>query len=112
MESFDDLRNSRSQLVGRARRLAQTDDIRPRIMKEAAGIARWTEVDPAMFEGTLDQEMVKYEKFRDTIEENEEKQAELVESIKASIGCTINRTVYKQPRLLGSKRAIHSITER
>ena len=69
-------------MVSRARRLADSDDIRPRIMREASNIERWTDVEPAMFENTLDEEMNKYEKFKDAIEEGADKQEELLEQMK------------------------------
>ena len=68
--------------MSRARRLADSDDIRPRIMREASNIERWTDVEPAMFENTLDEEMNKYEKFKDAIEEGADKQEELLEQMK------------------------------
>ncbi|THH09151.1 hypothetical protein EW145_g2207 [Phellinidium pouzarii] len=83
LEAMDDLRSARAQLVHRAQRLADADDIRPRIMREASVTERWTDVEPVMFEPTLDQEMNKYEKFKDGVEEGAEKQEELAESIKA-----------------------------
>ncbi|KAH8118025.1 BRO1-domain-containing protein [Phellopilus nigrolimitatus] len=83
LEALDDLRTARAQLAQRAQRLADADDIQPRIMREAAVVERWTEIEPAMFENTLDQEMNKYQKFKDGIEEGADKQVELIESIKA-----------------------------
>ncbi|KAL5504141.1 RIM20 [Sanghuangporus vaninii] len=83
LEALDDLRTSRAQLVQRARRLADVDDIQPRIMQEAAAIERWTEIEPAMFENTLDQEMYKFEKFKDGVEESADKQIELTDLIKS-----------------------------
>jgi programmed cell death 6-interacting protein len=44
------------------------DDIQPRIAREAAGLARWTDVTPAMFEDTMEQELRKFEKFQRDIE--------------------------------------------
>jgi len=83
LEALDDLRTTRGQIVQRARRLADADNIQPRIMRQASGIERWTDVEPAMFESTLDEEMNKYEKFKDSIEEVTEKQDELLEQMKA-----------------------------
>lgn len=54
-------------------------------MREAGAIERWTEVDPAMFENTLDQEMSKYEKFKDGVEEGADKQIELSDLIKVFV---------------------------
>jgi programmed cell death 6-interacting protein len=84
LESLDDIRRSRAQLVARATRLAASEDITPRILKAASAIERWVEVQPGMFEDILDEEMVKYDKFRDEIEEGEQKQEVLLDSIKVS----------------------------
>jgi len=84
LEQLDDLVRERSQLVSRAQRLADADDISPRIVKEAAGLERWAEVQPSMFEDTLDQELAKYDKFRRDIEEGGVKQTELLENAKGS----------------------------
>ncbi|KAI0266621.1 BRO1-domain-containing protein [Russula aff. rugulosa BPL654] len=82
LEQLDDLVRERSQLVSRAQRLADADDIGPRIVKEAAGLERWAEVQPSMFEDSLDQELAKYDKFRRDIEEGGVKQTELLEKVK------------------------------
>ena len=84
LEQLDDLARERNQLVSRAQRLADADDISKRIQKEAAGLESWTEVQPFMFEDTLDQELVKYDKFRRDIEEGASKQSELLENVKES----------------------------
>ncbi len=68
-----------------SRGLADADDISIRIVREAAGFERWTEVQPSMFEGTLDQELAKYDKFRRDIEENAARQSELLENVKESV---------------------------
>ncbi len=82
MEQLDDLVRERSQLVSRAQRLVDADDISPRITKEAAGLERWTEVQPSLFEDTLDQELAKYDKFQHDIEEGSVRQAELLDNVK------------------------------
>lgn len=87
LEALDDLRATRAQIVQRARRMADADNIQPRIMRQASGIERWTDVEPAMFETTLDEEMNKYEKFKDSIEEVTEKQDELLEQMKVGFSC-------------------------
>lgn len=84
LEQLDDLARERNQLVSRAQRLADADDISTRIQKEAAGLESWAEVQPSMFEDTLDQELVKYDKFRRDIEEGASKQSELLENVKES----------------------------
>lgn len=84
LEQLDDLARERNQLVSRAQRLADADDISTRIQKEAAGLETWVEVQPSMFEDTLDQELVKYDKFRHDIEDGAAKQTELLENVKES----------------------------
>jgi len=84
LESLDAIFRSRDTLVSRARHLSDNDDIHPRIMREAAGLARWAAVEPAMFEETLDAELAKYDKFKDAIEEGNEEQTQLLESIQTT----------------------------
>ncbi|KAI0077917.1 pH-response regulator [Panus rudis PR-1116 ss-1] len=84
LESLDELRRKRKELITRAQRLADADDITQRIIKAASGIERWVEVQPAMFEDILDEELLKYEKFRTALQDNERKQEDLLQSIKAS----------------------------
>ncbi|KAG8686668.1 pH-response regulator protein palA/rim20 [Ceratobasidium sp. 395] len=76
LEHLEDLRSARARCVESARQRANTDDIKPRIMREAAGLARWVEVKAAMFEGTIEEEMGKFDRYRDSVEEGKEKQAE------------------------------------
>jgi programmed cell death 6-interacting protein len=85
LEQLDDLVRDRNQMVLRAKRLADADDISVRIVKEAAGLERWAEVQPSMFEDTLDQELAKYDKFRRDIEDSAARQSELLESLKESV---------------------------
>lgn len=85
LEQLDDLVRERGQFVSRAQRLADADDISPRIVKEAAGLESWAEVQPSMFEDSLDQELAKYDKFRRDIEEGGVKQTELLENVKGSL---------------------------
>ena len=82
LESLDDVQRARAQVVTRATRLADSDDITPRILKAAAAIERWVEVQPSMFEDVLDEELAKYEKFRVDLEEGEQKQEQLLNSVK------------------------------
>ncbi|KAG8738534.1 pH-response regulator protein palA/rim20, partial [Ceratobasidium sp. 428] len=76
LEHLEDLQSARARCVESARQRANTDDIKPRIMREAAGLARWVEVKAAMFEGTVEEEMGKFDRYRDSVEEGKEKQAE------------------------------------
>ena len=82
LESLDDLKRSLTQLVGRAQRLADADDIRPRIVKLAAGLERLAEVKPIMFEDACDEELGKYDKFIQSIAESEQKLEDLLVAIR------------------------------
>ena len=86
LESLDDLIRTRADYVRRATRLAESEDIRPRILKAASAIERWVEVQPSMFEDVIDDELSKYDKFREEIEEGKQQQEVLLDSIKASSG--------------------------
>lgn len=82
LEKLEDLKRSRAQAVQRARFAAEADDITSRVLREAAGVAQWAEVQPAMFEDTFEKEMGKYDKFRSALEEGETAQEELLEQLK------------------------------
>ncbi|EKM58371.1 uncharacterized protein PHACADRAFT_159473 [Phanerochaete carnosa HHB-10118-sp] len=82
LETLDDLQRSCAQVVTRATRLSESEDIAPRILKAAAAVERWVEVQPSMFEDVLDEELAKYEKFRAEIEGSEQKQGRTLDSIK------------------------------
>ena len=48
----------------------------------AEEIEQWKQVEPAMFEDTIEQELGKYERFREEIENGSERQEELIGSIR------------------------------
>ena len=75
---------SHTELVARVKRLAAGDDITPRILKSAAGMEQWVNVQPAMFEDILDEELAKYDKFRVQLQDDERQQAELLDAVKVS----------------------------
>lgn len=119
LEQLDDLVRERNQLVSRAQRLADADDISARILKEAAALERWTEIQPSIFEETLDQELAKYDKFRRGMEDSAAKQLELMEGVKESSIHRVFRyypnTVTNQTRMdsfISSRREDPSVKER
>ncbi|TCD68499.1 pH-response regulator protein palA/rim20 [Steccherinum ochraceum] len=81
LESLDDVQRSRREQVARATRLADAEDITPRILKAASGFEQWVEVQPAMLEDVLEEELAKYEKFAAAITEGEAKQESLLATI-------------------------------
>ncbi|KAI9512028.1 pH-response regulator [Russula earlei] len=90
LEQLDDLRRERDQLVSRAQRLADADDISTRIVTEAAALGKMAEIQPSMFEDTLDEELAKYDKFRRVIEEGAVRQSELLESVKTRMDALVS----------------------
>ncbi|KAI0049741.1 pH-response regulator [Auriscalpium vulgare] len=101
LEQLDDLAREREQLSHRAQRLADADDIEPRIRREASGVERWADVQPSIFEDTLDEEIAKYDKFRNDIQQGGEKQGELLGMLKA-----------RMQTFLESRRDDRSVKER
>ena len=91
LETLDEILHVRHDLVKRAERLAEADDIQPRIMKAATGFERWVEVQPAMFEDVSDEEIAKYDKFLQGLREGEKKQNEILEAIKV---CRVTKCAY------------------
>ncbi len=63
LEELDTFHRDCDQLVHRAQSRVAADDIRPRILKMASGFERLASVTPAMFENSLDEELVKFDKY-------------------------------------------------
>jgi len=85
LEQVDDLRTTRATTVRLAKNQANSDDIEPRIEREALGLESWVQVKPAMFEDTLDEEMQKYERYREAMEENERQQEKVLANIEVRL---------------------------
>jgi programmed cell death 6-interacting protein len=64
-----------------AKNFAESDDIEPRISREALGVERWTEVKASMFEDTLDEELQKFQKFKENLEDNASQQEDILRQI-------------------------------
>ncbi|KAI0707335.1 BRO1-domain-containing protein [Earliella scabrosa] len=82
LEKLDDLMNARAELVAKVNRLTAADDITPRVLKAASAMEQWVNVQPAMFEDILDEELSKFDKFRRQLEDDAQKQGELLEAIR------------------------------
>ena len=82
LETLDDIRHSRVELVSRAQRRGEADDIRAHITTVAGKIDRDAEITPAMFTDVSDQELAKYDRFIQGLVEGQKKQEELLEAIK------------------------------
>ena len=101
LESLDGVQRERAQSVTRAKRQAQAEDITPRIVRAAAAVEQWTEVQPSMFEDVIDEALVKYDKYREDIEAGEQVQEVLLESITVSMLLYRMGIVYVQ--LMGTR---------
>ncbi|KAJ8593344.1 BRO1-domain-containing protein [Rhizopogon salebrosus TDB-379] len=84
LESLDDIRRSRDDIVLRAQRRAESDDIRPKVLAAAAKLEQEKEISPAMFEEVSDNELAKYDKFIQGLTEGRKKQEEILASIKST----------------------------
>lgn len=82
LEELDNLGHARESLVTRAKRRADVDDIQPNIVRAAAAVELWAEVHPSMFEDVLEEELSKFEMFRDDIKESGQRQEELLASLR------------------------------
>ena len=85
LESLDDVRHSRGELVFRAQRRGGVDDIRPRIMTASGKFDRDAEITPAMFIDVSDEELAKYDRFIQGLVEGQMKQEGLLEAIKVRL---------------------------
>ena len=74
---------------------------------------RWVEVQPSMFEDVLDEELSKFDKFRNDIEAGAVKQEEVLESVKVSPASVIwARPLGTRPRRTCPADALCSDSER
>ncbi|KAH0833294.1 putative pH-response regulator [Lanmaoa asiatica] len=101
LESLDDIRHSRGELVSRAQRRSEVDDIRPRIMTTAGNFSCDAETTPAMFTDVSDEELAKYDKYIQSLVEGQKKQEGLLEAIKST-----------NERFLSSRKEDTSVKER
>lgn len=113
LESLDDIQRARREQVTRATRLADAEDITPRILKAASGFEQWVEVQPAMLEDILDEELAKYDKFATAIQEGESKQEALLATIKVRYDHLLVKIGNANAvRPAGTERAIFAVTKR
>ena len=98
LEELDDLKTLRTTIVESAKRIAQFDDIKPQIIREAARLnvgkdGGGSTVEVAMFEELFGTELGKYSKSREGMKENSARQEDLLDQIRVSdflstLGCT------------------------
>ncbi|KAJ8592190.1 BRO1-domain-containing protein [Rhizopogon salebrosus TDB-379] len=83
LESLDDILRTRDDIVLRAQRRAESDDIRPKVLVAAAKLEQEKEMSPAMFEEISDDELAKYDNFIQGLTGGRKKQ-EILASIKST----------------------------
>lgn len=83
LEDLDVLHRDRAQLVRRAKATAENDDVQQRITKAATGFEKLANLDPAMFEDILDQELAKYDRYLVDMDEQSKRVEEALEKIKS-----------------------------
>lgn len=86
LEQLEDLSKARVELVARVDRMTASDDITQRVARAASAMEQWVNVQPAMFEDILDEELSKYDRFRVQLEENGQKQEAFLQSLQARAG--------------------------
>lgn len=84
LESLDDIRRIRDDLVVRAQRRAESDDIRPKVLATVANFEHEIEMSAVTFEDVSDNELAKYDKFIQGLTEGQKKQEEILSSIKST----------------------------
>lgn len=84
LESLEDLVADRARLAGQVKRQANSDNIKPRILREAAAVDKWVDVKPAMFEGTIEEELGKFDKYQEQLEHTRETQEDMLTKLKVS----------------------------
>ncbi|OJT11438.1 pH-response regulator protein palA/RIM20 [Trametes pubescens] len=81
LEQLEDLSKARAELVARVDRMTASDDITQRVARAASAMEQWVNVQPAMFEDILDEELSKYDRFRVQLEDNGQKQEAFLQSL-------------------------------
>lgn len=90
LEDLEDLLSSRVTVLNEAKNLARNDDVRPRILNEAARITSRNPnpgevvLQPSDFESVFEEEIKKYERFLIEVEDSETEQERLLEEIRVS----------------------------
>ncbi|KAG2017656.1 pH-response regulator, variant 2 [Coprinopsis cinerea AmutBmut pab1-1] len=98
LEDLDTLHRDREDLVRRARTLAEIDDVKPRIMKAAAGFEKLAVVQPAMFEDISDEELAKYDKYVQELSELAKRQEHILHEIKVGSVANLVRRYFLSQR--------------
>ena len=72
------------------------DDITPHILRTASTIEQWTTARASLFEDDLEEELAKYNRYKEDIEASEQQQEVLLESITVSCKSEVAGTIGTQ----------------
>lgn len=108
LEHLDALHRDIALLVRRAKSLAERDDAQPRVMKAAAGFEKLAELDPAMFEDILDEELAKYDRYLVDIAEYAKRVEEALSQIKSENDAFI-KSRKEDPAVKERERALQQL---
>ncbi|GJJ08702.1 hypothetical protein Clacol_002921 [Clathrus columnatus] len=82
LESLEDVVQSRTELVKRVHRVSNTDDVSSRFKQEESSLARWVEVRPEVFDQATEEELGKYDRYKEELEDNAGRQDQALNGIK------------------------------
>lgn len=82
LETLEDIIQSRTELVRRVQRIVNTDDVSGRFKREEASLARWTEVRPEVFDQAIEEELGKFDRYKEDLEQDQRRQDEALSGIK------------------------------
>ncbi|TFK72898.1 BRO1-domain-containing protein [Pluteus cervinus] len=84
LDSLKEIHRMSEDLIERATATAEFDDIRERIITVSSGFEKLAEVQPAMFEDILDEELSKYDKFLQEISDLEQRHSTTLNEVKVT----------------------------
>jgi len=108
LETLNSLHGERAELVRKAERLAEGDDISRRISTIASQFDQLAEISPAMFENVFDEELAKYDKFLLDMDKSERKQNELLVGIQSQNSLFL-RSRREDPSIKEREHALQSL---
>lgn len=96
-------------VIDRAKRTAGIDEITERILKMSNGFEKFAEVQPAMFEDVMDNELAKYDRFPAEIAELERKQSSILKNLEVCLKSLLRTQMLTS--LIGNQQRILNVKE-
>ncbi|ORY32117.1 BRO1-like domain-domain-containing protein [Naematelia encephala] len=84
IEQLEDMISNRQRLINEARQIADADDVRPQVLQEAARLAHGGsgDVKPEWFETLFGKSLEKYDRLKEELDRDANKQEQLLEEIR------------------------------